>query len=155
MTANTETRLRPLAAGDVDRLTRLDAMTSGGGSRTSFFERRLKAEQARAEGFFSCIAERGGNIVGFALGHLLDGEFGVKGRVAVLDAIAVDPGAQRQGVARALMEEFDRVARARGANEMRTQAQWNQPALVEFFAAAGFCLAPRVVLERPTEYVNF
>ena len=42
-----------------------------------------------------------------------------------------------------------------GASEMRTQAQWDRPGLVEFFSAAGFRLSPRLVLERPTEYVNF
>ena len=89
------------------------------------------------------------------LGHLLDGEFGGLERVAVLDAVAIDPAAQRQGLARKLVGEFDRNARERGASEMRTQAQWDRPGLVEFFSAAGFRLSPRLVLERPTEYVNF
>ena len=101
------------------------------------------------------MAERGGEVAGFLLGHLLDGEFGGLERVAVLDAVAIEPSAQRQGLARKLVGEFDRSARERGASEMRTQAQWDRPGLVEFFSAAGFRLSPRLVLERPTEYVNF
>ena len=154
MTANTEIKLRPLAAGDLAAVTRLDA-TNGGESRAGFFERRLQAEQHSPGGFFSCVAERGGEVAGFLLGHLLDGEFGGLERVAVLDAVAIDPAAQRQGLARKLVGEFDRSARERGASEMRTQAQWDRPGLVEFFSAAGFRLSPRLVLERPTEYVNF
>lgn len=154
MTANTDIKLRPLAVGDLAAVTRLD-MTNGGESRAGFFERRLKAEQQGPEGFFSCVAERGGNVTGFLLGHFLDGEFGGLGRVAVLDAVGIDPAAQRQGLARSMVAEFDRVARERNAGEMRTQAQWDLPGLVEFFSAAGFRLSPRIVLERPTEYVNF
>ena len=101
------------------------------------------------------VSGRGGEVAGFLLGHLLDGEFGGLERVAVLDAVAIDPAAQRQGLARKLVGEFDRSARERGASEMRTQAQWDRPGLVEFFSAAGFRLSPRLVLERPTEYVNF
>ncbi len=153
MTANTEIKLRPLAAGDLAAVTRLDA-TNGGESRAGFFERRLQAEQQSPAGFFSCVAERGGEVAGFLLGHLLDGEFGGLERVAVLDAVAIDPAAQRQGLARKLVGEFDRNARERGASEMRTQAQWDRPGLVEFFSAAGFRLSPRLVLERPTEYVK-
>lgn len=154
MTANTDITLRQLAASDLAAVTRLDA-TNGGDSRAGFFERRLKGEQQDPEGFFSCVAERNGQVAGFLLGHFLDGEFGVQGRVAVLDAVAIDPGAQRQGLARSMVTEFDRAARERNAGEMRTQAQWDRPGLVEFFSAAGFRLSPRLVLERPTEYVNF
>lgn len=154
MTATTEVRMRRLEQRDLEQVLRLDR-TSSGETRTGFFERRLQAEQQRPEGFFSSVAEQGGEVVGFVLGHLLEGEFGVKGTVAVLDAIAVAPDYQRRGLARTLMAEFDRSAIERGAKEMRTQAQWNQPGLVEFFSAAGFRLAPRIVLERPTEFVNF
>ncbi|MER2554505.1 MAG: GNAT family N-acetyltransferase [Thauera sp.] len=154
MTANTELKLRPLAVGDLAAVTRLDA-TNGGESRTGFFERRLKAEKQGPEGYFSCVAERGGQVMGFLLGHFLDGEFGGQDRVAVLDAVGIDPAARRQGLARSMVADFDRVARGRGAGEMRTQAQWDRPGLVEFFSAAGFRLSPRIVLERPTEYVNF
>ncbi|NMG02316.1 GNAT family N-acetyltransferase [Azoarcus taiwanensis] len=146
--------MRPMVASDLEQIVRLDR-TTGGEARTGFFERRLRAEQARPEGFFSCVAQSGDQVAGFILGHLLDGEFGVKGKVAVLDAIGVDPALRRRGLARTLLGEFDRSALARGASEMRTQAEWDQPGLVEFFSAADFRLAPRVVLERPTEFVSF
>ncbi|MGL1832153.1 GNAT family N-acetyltransferase [Rhodocyclaceae bacterium SMB388] len=154
MTSSNDLRLRRLEQRDIEQLVRLDRASSGE-ARNGFFERRLRAETTWPDGFFSCVAEQGDAVVGFILGHLLDGEFGVRSRVAVLDAISVDPAHQRHGLARTLMSEFDRSAVERGAKEMRTQAQWDQPGLVEFFSAAGFRLAPRVVLERPTEFVNF
>lgn len=154
MTATTEVRMRRLEQRDLEQVLRLDRASSGE-TRAGFFERRLKAEQQWPDAYFSCVAEQDGAVVGFVLGHLLEGEFGVKGTVAVLDAIAVASEHQRRGLGRTLMSEFDRSAIERGAREMRTQAQWNQPGLVEFFSAAGFRLAPRIVLERPTEFVNF
>ena len=98
------------------------------------------------------MAERGGEVAGFLLGHLLDGEFGGLERVAVLDAVAIDPAAQRQDLARKLVGEFDRSANAAPA---RCAPRRN-----------GIVRSGRVLLrgrlppvaagafERPTEYVE-
>ena len=43
--------MRPMAASDLEQIVRLDRTTAGEAT-TGFFERRLRAEQARPVGFF-------------------------------------------------------------------------------------------------------
>jgi GNAT superfamily N-acetyltransferase len=100
------------------------------------------------DGSVALAAERDGALVGFALAHVLDGEFGGTARVGVLDAIGVEHAARGAGVATQLIEALEGSLRDRGARELRTQADWADHGLEAFFAAAGFRLAPRLVLER-------
>ncbi len=146
--------VRALLAGDLEAIIEIDRRNSGV-SRRGFFERRLLVMAARPEAFAARAAIAENQVVGFALAHLLDGEFGGMAPVAVLDAIDVVSERQGQGIGRRLMAELMEVAVQAGARELRTQAQWQQGGLLEFFAAAGFSLAPRRVLERSTDGVDF
>ena len=106
---------------------------------------------ARApEAFISLAAEQEDALTGFLLAHVLDGEFGGSERVVVLDAVGVAGDARGKGIGSALMQALVDEVRARGGRELRTQARWDQRGLLEFFAKAGFRLAPSVVLERST-----
>jgi GNAT superfamily N-acetyltransferase len=96
-------------------------------------------------------AESAGRVVGFVFAHVLDGEFGGKAPVGVLDAIGVAQAARGAGVATALLEGLERALGGRGVQELRTQVEWTEHDMVGFFAAAGFKLAPRLVLERPCD----
>jgi ribosomal protein S18 acetylase RimI-like enzyme len=40
--------------------------------------------------------------------------------------------------------------RERGGMELQTQAGWDQPAVLDFFAGTGFRMAPRLILKRST-----
>ncbi len=93
-------------------------------------------------------------MAGFVCCHLLKGEFGSDDLIAVLDAISVDPQSQGQGVGHELMQYITGEIRQRGGKELRTQAGWNQPEVLNFFSRNGFALAPRLVLERSTEGYN-
>ncbi len=146
--------VRALLAGDLEAMIEIDRRNSGV-SRRGFFERRLQAMAAHPEAFVAQAAVAENRVVGFALAHLLDGEFGGIAPVAVLDAIDVVSERQGQGIGRRLMAELMEVAAQAGARELRTQAQWQRGGLLEFFAAAGFSLAPRRVLERGTDGVDF
>ena len=75
--------------------------------------------------------------------------------MAVLDALAVAHGERSYGVGSRLLEALVERVRRRGAAELRTQVDWRQPALLEFFSRAGFQLSPRTVLERGTQAYDF
>ena len=92
---------------------------------------------------------RDGIVQGFALGHRLDGEFGRRHPVVVLDALGVGAGARGHGGAQDLMKQLQSEARARGAHELRSQVSWPNKSLMRFFARAGFKLGARLVLGRP------
>ena len=51
-------------------------------------------------------AEMDGHLVGFLMARLYYGEFGVADPVAILDTISVDPERPREGIGRALLEQF-------------------------------------------------
>ena len=149
-----EVELRPISINDMEQLVELDNKTTGE-SRRGFFNKRFSVQQNTPEAFISLAAITGGNLAGFVFARVLDGEFGHENPVAVLDAIGVDPEVQGHGVGSQLMAELDRIMASRNVDELHTQADWNNPRMVDFFSALGFQLAPRLVLERPAERVEF
>lgn len=146
--------VRPLAGTDFEAVIELDRI-SGGISRRGFFEKRERAMQHDPDVFIGLAACNSERLVGFVTASILDGEFGGDKRVAVLDALAVAPSHRGVGVGHLLMQELSSEVRQRGGRELQTQAQWNQPGLMDFFNSAGFTLAPRLVLERSTEDIGF
>ncbi len=100
-------------------------------------------------------ASEAGELVGFVCCHMLQGEFGGEKLVAVLDAMSVLPDSQGHGVGRELMQQLIADIRERGGKELRTQAGWDQPEVLEFFASTGFRMAPGLILERSTRDVRF
>jgi predicted N-acetyltransferase YhbS len=143
-----------MADADVAAITDLDS-ASNGSQRADFFARRFAAHKSNPDAFVSMTASDGDTLVGFASCHLLQGEFGTDQLTAVLDTLAVEPGSQGHGIGHGLLAELLSELRIRGAQELRTQAIWNQPALLDFFADTGFELAPRLILERSTRDVQF
>jgi len=81
---------------------------------------------------------------------MLKGEFGSDDLIAVLDAMSVDPEVQGHGVGHELMAQLMTEIRDRGGKELQTQAGWDQPAVLDFFASTNFRMAPRLILERST-----
>ncbi len=141
--------LRPVEEGDLESVIALDRSHSGQ-SRRGFFEKRWRAMAREPEAFISLAAEQENALLGFVLAHVLDGEFGGSERVAVLDAVGVANDTRGKGIGSSLMQGLVDEVRDRGGRELRTQARWDQRGLLEFFAKAGFRLAPSVVLERST-----
>ena len=148
-TAASACALRAAVAEDLERVIALDRAHSGQ-SRRGFFEKRWQAQERSPDAFVSIVAEADATIAGYALAHVIDGEFGGEAPAVLLYAIAVDPAASAHGVGSALMQGLVEAVRARGGREIRTQARWDERDLVQFFARSGFRLAPRVVLERST-----
>ena len=136
---------------DLDALVDLDR-ASGGVSRRGFMEKRLAASHAHPESFISVAALDGNDLIGFGFCHVIEGEYGGVYPVAVLDAIGVAPERQGQGLGHSMMEDLIARIRERGAQELRTQARWDQRGLLDFFARTGFSLEPRLVLECSTSY---
>ena len=141
-------QVRPLTAADFERVVAIDRAIVGR-SRRGFYEKRLAATRQTPAAFIALGAHRDGRLEGFVLAAILDGEFGGRAPVAVLDAIGVDPAAQGRGAGHALTKALDAAMRQRGVRELQSETAWANDALLRFFAAAGFKLAPRLILERP------
>lgn len=139
--------IRPITGYDLDRIVALDRMFTGR-SRRGFFEKRLAAAAREPRAFVSLAAGSDGAVGGYTMAHLLDGEFGGLAPVAVLDTLGVDPNERGRGAARRLMVALEAELANRGVREIQTQAEWKESDLLRFFAAAGFELAPRLVMIR-------
>lgn len=140
--------VRPLTVDDLDRVVSIDRSLAGR-SRRGFFETRLKAALRDPKRFIYVGVCDGDVLAGFILARVLEGEFGGKAPVAVLDAIGVDPDGHGKGLGRALMRGLENVMNEKNVRELQSQLDWNNHRLMRFLDAAGFKLAPRVVLSRP------
>ncbi len=141
---------RALKAADFEAVVEIDRRITGR-SRRVFFERRLNAALADPTGFLFVAMESAGALSGFAIARMQNGEFGDDRRAAVLDMLGVDPDSQRGGIGGTLLSSILALMKKRDLHELRTQVAWHDQALMPFFAAAGFSLAPQQVLERATD----
>lgn len=147
-------KLDKIDKDSLDTVVELDSATNGN-QRRDFFTKRFEAQDKHPQSFVSIGAFEAGRMVGFVFCHLLQGEFGGNELIAVLDAMAVEPESQGHGVGRELMQQLIDAVRARGASDLRTQAGWDQPAVIDFFSNIGFSLAPSLILERSTRELRF
>ncbi|MCC6948385.1 MAG: GNAT family N-acetyltransferase [Bradyrhizobiaceae bacterium] len=125
----------------------IDRADSGSGRRR-FFEKRLAAVHENPDDFVHVGVMDGDALCGFAIAHVLRGEFGREGAIAVLDALAVDPAKRNRGIGQVLVKELDAHLQRAGVRLLHSQIDWRRHDLARFFAAAGFSLAPRMALER-------
>jgi len=139
---------RQLDFDDLERVIAIDGANVGR-SRRRFFEKRMAAARHDPHDFIQIGVMWGGVLCGFAIAHILRGEFGREHAVAVLDALGVEPGSQECGVGQCLMQELARAARSMGVRTLHSQVSWDDQDLLPFFHASGFELAPRLILERP------
>lgn len=149
MNSQSPGNLRALKPADLDAVVEIDRRNTGR-SRRVFFERRLEAALADPDGFIVVGVETDDAFTGFAIARVQNGEFGDDRRVAVLDVIGVDPDHRHEGVGGLLLGGIVERMKRHDLHELRTQVDWDDQQIIHFFAASGFTLAPRQVLERTT-----
>ena len=82
--------VRTMREGDLDAIVAIDALATGR-RRPSYFELMLQRAIKQASLQISLVAELDGRVVGFLIGSLYYGEYGVVEPTASVDAIGVDP----------------------------------------------------------------
>ena len=145
--ANTDNSVRPLRPADLERVIAIDSGHVGE-PRRRFFEKRLVHAKQHPEDFVHVGVIRNDLLVGFAFARILRGEFGREQAIATLDAVCVERDSREHGVGHALIDGVTEVMRKKGVHSLQSQADWTNHALLRFFDASGFGLAPRLVLER-------
>lgn len=139
-------KVRPLAAADLDAVVAIDA-TLTGRTRRAYFERRLNTALRQPQLHLQFAAQSGGKLAGYALGRVLEGEFGRTQPGLRLEVISVARNAQGRGIGRALHAALEDAARERGLAELRTSSPWRDSAMLRFLAAAGYALSGALVLD--------
>ncbi len=145
--ANTESKVRRLRPADLEQVIAIDSGHVGE-PRRAFFEKRLAHAKEHPEDYVQVGVARDGALVGFAFARILRGEFGREQAIATLDAVGVMIGSREIGVGHALMGGLTKALCQEGVRSLQSQADWTNHALLRFFDASGFNLAPRLVLER-------
>lgn len=143
------TDISVIGSDSLGTVVELDTATNGS-HRRGFFTKRFEAQEKHPEAFISIAAFEDGKMVGFICSHLLKGEFGSDDLISVLDAMSVDPASQGRGVGHDLMAKLMSEVRKKGGKKLQTQAGWNQPEVLDFFAATGFQMGHGLILERNT-----
>jgi ribosomal protein S18 acetylase RimI-like enzyme len=97
----------------------------------------------------SLVAEdEDGTIVGFVMGVLYMGEYGIFREEATLDTIGVDPSYQHRGIGNQLIDEFMDHLKKLGVQKINTLVDWNDSKLIHFFSANQFSPSKSINLER-------
>jgi GNAT superfamily N-acetyltransferase len=139
--------IRPIDADDLETVLAIDRAHTKY-SRRRFFEKRFAQAAGHPAEFVQIGFARGGSLRGFAIAHLLRGQFGRQDSVAVLDALGVEFDNQSHGMGHLLISHLLEILRQRGVRVLHSEASWKNHDLLRFFDRCGFTLSSRVVLER-------
>ena len=142
-------KIRLMKAEDFDAVVAIDERVLEA-ARPEYYEMRFeKLFESKDYVPASLVAEEeDGTVVGFVMGELFLGEYGIFQEQATLDTIGVDPDCQQKGIGRQLMKEFMDHLRELGVQKINTLVDWNDSRLVEFFRANEFTPSKTINLER-------
>ena len=132
----TEVTIRPLDDTDLADIVTLDEKVSGA-YRPEIWERRLVYYQRR-DPEASAVAELDGRVVGFMLGEVRSGEFGLEEPTGWIEVMGVDPEVRGRSIGRRLADHLFGHFRNRGAGTVRTLVDEGMDEISGFFAALGF-----------------
>lgn len=142
-------KIRLMKAEDFDAVVAIDKKILGV-SRLDFFD--LKFEKLFNSKEFlpvSLVSEaEDGTVVGFVMGELFISEDGMLPDVATLDTIGVDPGFQRKGIGRQLINEYMNHLKKLGIQKVNTLVDSTDFKMLHFFRDSRFTPSHAVNLER-------
>jgi ribosomal protein S18 acetylase RimI-like enzyme len=142
-------KIRLMKADDFDAVVAVDEKILKA-SRPEYYE--VKFEKLfRSKDYLpaSLVAEEeDGTVVGFVMGEIYMGEYGIFQEEATLDTIAVDPDYQHKGIGEHLINEFIDHLKNLGVKKINTLVDWNDSKLIHFFSANQFSPSKTINLER-------
>lgn len=145
--ASGEITLRPVSELDIEPVCAIDEQISGK-DRPGEWERRI-SYYIRRDPELSLVAVEGTRVVGFMLGEVRAGEFGLEEPAGWIEVLGVDPKCQGRSVGKKLLEGMLKGFKARGCKAVRTLVnETGQKELLGFFESGGFKPTPIRTLER-------
>jgi len=135
-----EVQIRMLEDTDIGGITSLDEKI-GGQYRPEVWENRI-GYYLRRDPEALVVAEAGGKVVGFMLGEVRSGEFGLEEPTGWVEVLGVDPELRGQAIGRRMAEQMLAHFRSRGTTTVRTLVDETMVGIAEFFHHLGFESAP-------------
>jgi ribosomal protein S18 acetylase RimI-like enzyme len=141
-------KIRLMKAEDFDAVVGIDGKVLKT-SRPEYYEMKFeKLFKSKDYLPVSLVAEEDGKVVGFVMGEIYMGEYGIFQEEATLDTIGVDPDYQHKGIGEQLINEFMDHLRKVGVQKINTLVAWNDSKLIHFFSANQFGPSKTINLER-------
>lgn len=132
----TEVRVRPADEMDISAIVGIDEKITGS-YRPEVWERRI-GYYLRRDPEASVIAELDGRVVGFMLGEVRSGEFGLEEPTGWVEHLGVDPAARGRAIGRRMLDAMLEHFRRQGARTVRTLVDEDMEEIRSFFSAVGF-----------------
>lgn len=129
-------RIRPLDELDIDAITGIDEKISRR-YRPEVWERQI-GYYLRRDPEASVVAELDGKVVGFMLGEVRSGEFGLEEPTGWIEVLGVDPEHRGKAIGRQMAEAILRHFREQGAHSVRTLVDEDMEEIRRFFSSLGF-----------------
>jgi ribosomal protein S18 acetylase RimI-like enzyme len=142
-----QVRIRPVDELDIERIVRIDERISGA-YRPDVWERRVMY-YLRRDPDASQVVEVDGKVVGFMLGEVKAGEFGLEAPSGWIERFGIDPDHRGRDLGRQMFEKMRAHFAAAGADTVRTLADMQQPGVAGFLTALGFAPSKLQALETP------
>ena len=143
-------KIRLMTTDDFDAVVGIDEKILKA-SRLEYYEMKFD-KLFKSKEFLptSLVAElEDGTVVGFVMGELYIGEYGISQVGATIDTIGVDPDCRGKGIGEQLMDEFIDHLRDLGVKKINTLVDRNDTKLIHFFSANQFSPAKSIInLER-------
>ncbi len=142
-------KIRLLKAEDFEAVVAIDAKITKV-NRPEYYEQKFNKLFKSIDNMdVSLVAEDAdGSLVGFIMGELYMGEYGIFKDEASMDTIGVDPYYQHMGIGEMLMSEFVDHLKKLGVKKINCFANWNDTKLVNFFQANKFFPSKMINLTR-------
>jgi ribosomal protein S18 acetylase RimI-like enzyme len=131
-----EVRVRGLDTIDIGAVTAIDEKITGS-YRPDVWERRI-GYYLRRDPDAALVAEVDGEVVGFMLGEVRGGEFGLEEQTGWIEVLGVDPDQQGRSIGRSLADAMIAYFGDRGAKTVRTLVDEDMEGIAGFFASLGF-----------------
>ncbi len=139
--------IRVMKKEDVEDIVEIDAKILGE-RRPEYYDRKCKeALDVSSQMVTSLVAVYEQKVIGFIMGNVYLGEFGIPETTATLDTIGVHPGFQGQGVALELIRQFITNVKKAQVNNIFAIVNWNDWDMLKFLDKSGFVPSKSVALE--------
>ena len=138
-------RIRPLDELDIGAIVKIDERITGI-YRPDVWERRV-GYYLRRDPDASQVAEADGRVVGFLLGDLRAGEFGIEEPSGWVERFGIDPDYRGRDLGKQMFAAICAHFKDQGASTVRTLVDRGDPAIGGFLKALGFSPSKLEALE--------
>ncbi len=139
--------IRVMKSDDLDAVVEIDANVLGN-KRSEYYERKCaSALDDSCQMVTSLVAVYEDKVIGFIMGNVYLGEFGIPEATASLDTVGVHPDYQEKGVGIELIKQFITNVKKIQVEYIYALVDWNDWEMLRFFEKSGFVPAKALKLE--------